>query len=124
MVADGDVRLELMKKAVCGYFERDIKNYIKVRFDIEYQKPEEAFDMATKNFISKGLGKGFIYNEDVKTGSEVTFRIPKCFFLNFFSSNDASEVTKVMCVVDTVWARELNEGSYNIQFDRPTVMSE
>jgi bifunctional ADP-heptose synthase (sugar kinase/adenylyltransferase) len=58
VVAEVDVRLELMKKAVCGYFEPDIKNYIKIRFDIEYQKPEEAFDMATKNFISKGLGAG------------------------------------------------------------------
>ncbi len=120
-------RVEILRGTTSELFERGIRDYIKVRFDVDYDKPREAFDKVTKNFMSRGeqyLGEAFDYSEVKKDEQETTYVVSRCFFLNFFTRNGAPGVTKVMCALDTIWAREFNEGDYDIEFDRPTLMSD
>lgn len=127
MIKDSETRIDVLQKAIEDYFKTGIRDYIKVRFDVDYNKPEEAYSKVMDNFLTRGkkyLGDAFSYGIDSKSSDKVVFRVSKCFFLNFFKRNNAQEATKIMCVLDSVWAREFNEGAYNILFDRPTLMSD
>lgn len=119
--------IEKMRGQISRYFRTGIRVYIKSRFDVDYDRPEEAYGKVTDNFIPRGekfLGDAFTYGEESSTGEKTIYSVSKCFFLDFFRQNGAPEVTKVMCALDTVWADEFNEGAYNLRFSRPTLMSD
>ena len=86
-----------------------------------------AFDKVAVNFKGKGqqfLGNAFVYEQEVQTKDQSFINVTKCFFLPFFQRNHAPELMPVFCALDTIWAKELNTGSYNIEFKRPSIMAE
>jgi len=114
-------------EALVDVFTRQLASYIEGRFDVRGDRPDEAFTKITKNFMGRGVGTfgtGFTYEEDVVDDQHGFFNVTKCFFLEFFQTNGAPELTSVICRLDAIWADEMNAGAYNVTFERPTLMSD
>lgn len=125
-INDKEIRIGCLKDAMRDYFKPDVKHYIKVRFDVDSDRPDDAYDKIVDNFIGKGkkqLGKTFTYSIEDKDDDKITFTVSKCCFLDFFHRNGTPEMTSIMCMLDTIWADEFNEGDYNVYFNRPDLMS-
>lgn len=123
---DSDKRTEVIKDAMCQILIPRVKQYVKDRFDVDPLAPGEAFSKVSENFIKRGrqfLGDSFDYGEEPRGEGERVFTVSRCFFYNFFKRHNLPELTGVFCALDTIWASEFNEGKYDIEFDRPTVLS-
>jgi hypothetical protein len=118
--------IDLIEDAMRDSFLPDLHDYMSRRFDVQPDRPEEAFVNVSLNFIARGrtgFGAGFTYEQDVLTDEQCFVDIVRCFFFDFFTRNDAPELTRALCAMDMVWADELNSGPYNVAFERPTTMS-
>jgi len=120
------VKVDILRVAMARVFGSGIHAYIKGRFDVDVEKPNEAFDKISANFRVRGeaqFGQNFEYDEERNGDDEVTFGVKHCLFKNFFTKSDAAELLPLFCAMDAVWSQEINTGDYNIRFDRPTIMS-
>lgn len=120
------VKIEILKGAMAQLFGQGIQEFIKGRFDVDHEHPDQAFEQMSRNFKSRGeqyFGSHFTYDETWNGANEVTFGVSKCLFKNFFQKNNTPELTPLFCAMDSIWSQELNTGKYNVRFDRPSIMS-
>lgn len=125
-LGEGPRALDLLRDILMELFQPGIRDYIRQRFDVDPDRPGEAFERVAANFLERGksgFGAGFTYEQEVQTEHQSFVNVTHCFFLDFFRANGAPEFAPVLCALDTVWADELNRGAYNVSFDRPTMMS-
>ena len=126
VVNGSDEAMDLIRETMGGLFQPMIREYMKERFDVEHDKPGEAFSKIAANFVARGevgLGAGFVYEQELQSERQSFINVKTCFFLDFFKANGAPEVTDVLCAMDSIWADELNNGTYNVTFQRPALMS-
>ena len=127
VLGDQERAIDITLQVLENEFVKTIDEYMVRRFDIHQDKPQESFDKVARNFIGlgkRGFGTGFSYEPDVKTADRTWVNISRCFFNDFFRSNNAPEVTRVMCALDIVWAKKLKTGGHNVRFERPATMAE
>ncbi len=125
-LGEGPLAVDLLRDTAMELFRPGIRDYIRQRFDVDPDRPGEAFERVAANFLERGksgFGAGFTYEQEVQTARQSFVNVTNCLFLDFFRANSAPEVTPVLCALDTVWADELNRGPYNISCERPTLMS-
>jgi len=118
--------VELLRDSMAELFRPRIRDYIRQRFDVDPDRPGEAFERVAANFLERGqsgFGAGFTYEQEVQTEHRSFVNVTNCLFLDFFRANGAPELTPVLCAMDAVWADEFSRGPYNISFARPTLMS-
>jgi 2,2-dialkylglycine decarboxylase (pyruvate) len=122
----GPPAVDLLRDTMTELFRPRIREYIRQRFDVNPDRPSEAFERVAANFLERGqsgFGAGFTYEQEVQTERQSFVNVTSCLFLDFFRANAAPELTPVLCAMDAVWADEFNRGPYNVSFDRPTLMS-
>ena len=122
----GPPAVDLLRGTMTELFQPSIREYIRQRFDVDPDRPSEAFERVAANFLERGqsgFGAGFTYEQEVQTERQSFVNVTSCLFLDFFRANAAPELTPVLCAMDAVWADEFNRGPYNISFARPTLMS-
>ena len=125
-LGDGPRAVDLLRDTLMELFRPQIRSYIAQRFDVDPDRPGEAFQRVAANFLERGksgFGAGFTYEQEVQTERQSFVNVTHCLFLDFFRKNGAPEITPVFCALDTVWADELNRGPYNLSFERPSLMS-
>lgn len=125
-LGDGSAAADLLRNTMMELFRPRIRDYNRQRFDVDPDRPGEAFQRVAANFLERGkngFGAGFTYEQEVQTERQSFVNVTRCLFLDFLRANGAPELTPVLCALDTVWADELNHGPYNISFARPTLMS-
>jgi len=125
-LGEGPLAVDLLRDITMELFRPRIRDYIRQRFDVDPDRPGEAFQRVAANFLERGkngFGAGFSYEQEVQTERRSFVNVAKCLFLDFLRANNAPELTPVVCALDTVWADELNRGPYNLSFERPTLMS-
>ena len=125
-LGEGPLAVDLLRDTTMELFRPRIRDYIHQRFDVDPDRPGEAFQRVAANFLERGksgFGAGFTYEQEVQTERQSFVNVTNCLFLDFFRANSAPELTPVLCALDTVWADELNRGPYNVSFERPTLMS-
>jgi hypothetical protein len=125
-LGEGPLAVDLLRDTMMELFRPRIRDYIRQRFDVDPDRPGEAFERVAANFLERGksgFGAGFSYEQEVQTERQSFVNVTNCLFLDFLRANGAPEVTPVLCALDTVWADELNRGPYNLSFERPTLMS-
>ena len=123
---DATRTIDLIRDVMRESFLPGLHAYIARRFDVQPDRPEEAFANVTVHFIARGrtgFGAGFTYEQDVLTDDQCFVNVVRCFFLDFLTRNNAPELTRAICAMDMVWADEMNSGPYNVAFERPTAMS-
>jgi hypothetical protein len=125
-LGEGPAAVDLLRDTMTELFRPRIREYIRQRFDVDPNRPGEAFERVAANFLERGqsgFGAGFTYEQEVQTERQSFVNVTHCLFLDFFRANAAPELTPVLCAMDAVWADEFNRGPYNISFERPTLMS-
>jgi hypothetical protein len=125
-LGEGAVAVDLLRDTLMELFRTGIRGYIRQRFDVDPDRPGEAFQNVAANFLERGksgFGAGFTYEQEVQTERQSFVNVTNCLFLDFLRANGAPELTPVLCALDNVWADELNGGPYNLSFERPTLMS-
>jgi hypothetical protein len=125
-LGEGQTAADLLRETMTDLFRPRIRDYIRQRFDVDADRPGEAFQRVAANFLERGksgFGAGFAYEQEVQTERLSFVNVTNCLFLDFLRANGAPELTPVLCALDTVWADELNDGPYNLSFARPTLMS-
>jgi hypothetical protein len=122
----GPPAVDLLRETMTELFRPRIHEYIHQRFDVDPERPGEAFERVAANFLARGrsgFGAGFTYEQEVQTERQSFVNVTHCLFLDFFRANGAPELTPVLCAMDAVWADEFDRGPYDISFERPTLMS-
>lgn len=107
-------------------FRDRIEWWLDIRFGVNAQTADKAFETMALNFVDRGageFGESFDYVQEAKDETRSLVQIKKCFFNSFFRDNGAPEITPVLCAMDMVWADRINEGPYNTRFERPSLMS-
>lgn len=126
MTGDKLRALDLVKSASAASLRGQIKDYLNARFQIDPEKPEEAFERIAERFKAGGeerFGQAFIYEQERQSDAESFINIRKCFFYGFMKHHGTPELTVVHCNNDAVWAEELEKAEYGVSFERPTLMS-
>jgi len=126
LLGEGPPAVDLLRDSMTELFRPRLREYIRQRFDVDPDRPGEAFQRVAANFLERGksgFGAGFSYEQEVQTERQSFVNVTDCLFLDFFRANGAPELTPVLCAMDAVWADEFNRGPYNISFERPTLMS-
>jgi hypothetical protein len=125
-LGDGKRALTVLREALTRPFEEQITSYIRARFGISQDAPQEAFHRVSENFKSRGevsFGRSFRYVDDVRDDRRAFVNIERCLFNEFFRRNGAPEITPILCALDNVWADELGKPRYGIRFERPTTLA-
>lgn len=110
-------------QALVQPFRDRVDGWLETRFGLKEENADEAFDKVAQNFASRGAaqyGESFEYVQEKADSAENLVQIRKCFFNDFFRRNQALEVLPILCGMDMVWAAALNDGPYNVRFERPS----
>jgi len=118
--------LDIVQSASAKAFKAMVGDYILARFNVDPQRPQEAFDRIAERFKAGGeerFGDVFKYDQVVQSDEESFVNISKCFFCGFMAHHGVPELTTLHCNMDAVWAEELEKEKYGVKFERPTLMS-
>ena len=127
LTGKGEEILDAIQNVKESFLLQRVEPYIERRFGIDFSQPGESFNRVVMNFIQRGrdiFGNGYTYELDEHDENRYFVNISRCFFHDFFNRNDAPEVTRVMCALDMVWARVLDERGHNVHFKRPAKMAD
>lgn len=88
--------------------------FLFARFGITQKAPDKAFEMIKRNpeNVKKVFSKEFTPKVEVSDDTQFVYGYDKCFFDEFFRSNDAPEMLGVFCSLDSIWASELEKPKY------------
>lgn len=123
---DDETIMTILREAFVEPRRAHVHEWLNQRLDITRDEPDAAFQNAAKNFKSGGeayFGDSFEYRQAVQTDEQSIINVHRCFFNSFFRANDAAELTPLFCALDIVWADELNDGPYNVRFERTSILS-
>jgi hypothetical protein len=126
VLADNQQLLDLLQEVLFSAFYADgMEAYLRKRFGVTPEAPDEAWDRVCKNFIQRGreqFGEAWLYEQGVKDHRRCFVNIRKCGFADFFLAHGAREILYLLCGGDFLWADALEE--YGIKFERPTILAE
>lgn len=126
LVGDGPVAIAVLQSAMTRPFTAGITAFLRDRFGISQDAPEEAFARIAETFQSRGqerFGRAFRFVPDGRDDDRSFTKITRCLFDDFFRANNAGELTVVCCAMDYVWAEELAHPRYGVRFERPTTLA-
>jgi hypothetical protein len=126
LVGDSPAALEVLRSAMTRPFTAGINAFLRDRFGISQDAPEEAFERIAETFQSRGeerFGRAFRFVPDDRDEARSFTKITRCLFNDFFRANNAGELTVVCCAMDYVWAEELAHPRYRVRFERPTTLA-
>jgi L-2-amino-thiazoline-4-carboxylic acid hydrolase-like protein len=126
LVGGRPAALAVLQSAMTRPFTAGIHAFLRDRFSISQDAPEEAFERIAETFQSRGqerFGRAFRFVPDGRDEAQSCTIITKCLFNDFFRANDAVELTAVCCAMDYVWAEELAHPRYRVRFERPTTLA-
>lgn len=115
-----------LQEVLSRQFREDTRLYMKDRFGIRLEAPDEAFDSIARNYKTRGehlFGSGRIYIQVVQDSDRSFTHITKCLFNDFFRAHGAPELTAVFCHLDSIWIDELHRPQYKVRFERPTTLA-
>ncbi len=128
LIKDQDKVLGIMSAAMSERLGEGIEAYLANRFEIIQDAPDRAFEKAKLNFKGIGearFGRTFVYEQEDRSETEYTVSVRKCFFNEFFSENEAPEMTqRVFCIQDDIWMDELNNPKYSLKVSRSSIIAE
>ena len=126
LVGDGPTAVAVLQSSMTAPFRAGIKAFIRDRFGISQDAPQDAFERIAETFQSRGeerFGRAFTFVSDGRDEERSFTNITTCLFNDFFRANDANELTAVCCAMDYVWAEELAHPRYAVRFERPTTLA-
>ncbi len=103
-----------------------VREWLGERMGVDPEWPEGAYAATQANFKARGgrvFGKAYTYEQEVKDETRNFVNVTSCFFNDFFHRNETPQLTQLCCALDMLWADELNEGAYNVRFERPATMA-
>lgn len=126
VVGDSATAVSLLQTSMTTPFRAGIQAFIRDRFGISQDAPNEAFDRIAETFQNRGqqrFGKGFTFVPVVRDDGHSFTNITRCLFNDFFRANGVPELTSVCCAMDFVWADELTHPRYAVRFERSTTLA-
>jgi L-2-amino-thiazoline-4-carboxylic acid hydrolase-like protein len=123
---DKATALAILQTAMTVPFRAGIHAFIRDRFGISQDAPQDAFERIAATFQSRGeqrFGRAFTFVAGVRDDRRSFTNITTCLFDDFFRANGVPELTAVCCALDLVWADELAHPRYGVRFERPTTLS-
>jgi L-2-amino-thiazoline-4-carboxylic acid hydrolase-like protein len=123
---DRTTALAILQTAMTVPFRAGIHAFIRDRFGISQDAPQDAFERIAATFQSRGeqrFGRAFTFVADVGDERHSFTNITTCLFNDFFRANGVPELTAVCCALDLVWADELAQPRYGVRFERPTTLA-
>jgi hypothetical protein len=127
LVDDEAWTLAVLQDAVVAPRMATVREWLAERMGVDASAPDEAFAATSANFKARGdrvFGKAYAYEQEVEDEDRNFVNVTRCFFNDFFRRNEAPELTRLCCALDMLWADELNEGAYNVSFERPATLAE
>lgn len=102
--------------------------WLLVRFGVSPARKGDAFVDIGRNFRSRGsqrFGRGFQYVETAKDDEQLRIEIRACFFFDTFRRHGEPSLTSLLCPLDDMWSRELNDHAteYGVRFERPSTLA-
>jgi len=120
-----DDLLKIMQETITVNIGADMDAFLKDRFGISPDAPDDAWDSLCKNYIIKGsqrYGCNWVFEKGIKDQRRFFVNVRKCGFADFFLDHGARDLLYTLCASDYSWGDELKK--YNIRFERPTTLSE
>lgn len=117
VLKDPDRVLEIIEQA----FLEPARGFIPQLRAILENTPD-AFKMAVEASKDKEVhfyGETFIFERSQDSETAYFLEVKQCFYHDFFTANQASEMTPIFCKWDNITAEVILEGNYNFQFERP-----
>ena len=128
LIKDQDKVLNIRGEAMSDRLREGIEAYLVDRFDITQDAPDRAFEKAKSNFKGIGevrFGRAYVYEQENQDEARYSVHVRKCFFNEFFSENEAPEMTQhVFCIQDDIWMDELNNPKYGLKVSRSSIIAE
>ncbi len=104
---------------------QDVDTFLQDHFGISPDEPDGAWDRLCKDFIvgaSQRYGCNWVFEKGIKDERRFFVNVRKCGFADFFLDHGARDLLYTLCASDYSWGDGLKK--YNIQFERPTTLSE
>lgn len=101
-------RQQLLMKIYLYFDRKPFKRIVKI------SKAKQVKHYGEKNFVHH------IVKDDEKS---YHLHVKKCFYLDFFRSNDALEVMPIFCSLDDIWGDLLLQHKHGVIFTRPQLLS-
>ncbi|MGD8764524.1 MAG: L-2-amino-thiazoline-4-carboxylic acid hydrolase [Desulfobacteraceae bacterium] len=104
---------------------QDMDAFLQDHFGISPDAPDDAWDTLCKNYIVQGsqrYGCNWVFEKGIKDQRRFFVNVRKCGFADFFLDHGARDLLYTLCASDYSWGDGLKK--YNIQFERPTTLSE
>jgi hypothetical protein len=126
LAGDAPAAIAVLQSAMKRPFTAEITAFLRDRFGISQDAPDEAFERIAETFQSRGqerFGCAFTFVPDGRDDARSFTKITRCLFNDFFQRNNAGELTVACCAMDNIWAEELAHPRYGVRFERPTTLA-
>ncbi|MDP6709193.1 MAG: L-2-amino-thiazoline-4-carboxylic acid hydrolase [Alphaproteobacteria bacterium] len=126
-LSESKTAIEVLRDAVLTPRRATVEAWLGERMGVTPEAPEAAFAATSDNFKARGdrvFGETYVYEQAVKDESRNFVNVTRCFFNDFFRRSGTPELTQLCCALDMLWADALNDGAYDVSFERPTTLAQ
>jgi hypothetical protein len=101
---------------------QSISKFIESSLD-KSKDPFSFMILSSKNQESNFFGKTFIFDRTIDTKDSYHLKIKKCFYYDYFKSNNSPELMKIACKWDMVsWTQGIVTKKHRMIFQRPLTL--
>jgi hypothetical protein len=120
-IKDSESVINILEDVFAGVGQPWIKLY--TRFILRFSRdPFRTMIEKSKKRIKNNYGKTFTFEYSGDEQNCFIITTIKCFYHDFFVSNDTPELTRVFCFGDRNWFEEIKPDKHGFHFERPTTL--
>ena len=120
-IKDDESIINILEDTFKSVGQRWIKLYTRLMLQFS-RDPFHTMIEASKKRIENNYGKTFKFEYSGDGQNYFVITTKKCFYYDFFVSNDIPELTRVFCSGDKNWFEEIRPEKHGFQFERPTTL--
>lgn len=120
-IKDSESLINILEDTFRGVGQRWIKLYIHLMLKFSRDPFQKMIQMSKKR-VTNDYGKTFEFEYSGDVLNNFTITTKKCFYYDFFVSNNIPELTRVFCSADKNWYEEIKPDKHGFKFERPTTM--
>lgn len=111
-------KLNVLRLAFVEPQKMAVQKYIRLALKFS-RDPFKMVTKTSKDKERKVYGAAFHFDREVDNDSKYRLQVKKCFYNDFFRTNNCPQLTPVFCEFDNIWGDELHGPGVNVVFTRP-----
>ena len=120
VIGDKDSTLEFISKAMMnGVNNLSMKTSLSLMLDACKNNPDRLKEIFS--WLMDQYGATFSWtapHQETEDEDSFSIEIQKCYYFNFFSSNNVSFLTPILCQLDSIWFEMVDPKKHGFAFDQ------